>query len=463
MAALTPAPAPSPVPARGGDAPAGADPVRAAVAAAFEAEWGRVVATLIRTTGDWALAEECAQDAFAAALERWPRDGVPDRPGAWLTTTARHRALDRLRRSTNEAGKLREVAVLASRDGAGAAGPGGGSWRDEGRGAPDDDEDEAVIEDDRLRLIFTCCHPALALESRVALTLRTLGGLTVAEIARSFLVSEAAMQRRLVRARQKIKNAGVPYRVPPDHLLGERLSGVLAVLYLVFTEGYAPASGGMVVREPLADESIRLTRVLADLMPDEPEVLALLALELLQHSRRAARQDAAGDLVTLEEQDRSLWDAAAVAEGVALLRDADRRAARAGAYHLQARIAACHATSASAGATDWAAIAAHYDDLLALTGSPVIELNRAVAVAMARGPEAGLALTDALAASGRLAGHHLVPSVRADLLRRLGRSDEAADAYREALAHGAPGGPPAGPNDAERRYLERRLAEVARS
>jgi RNA polymerase sigma-70 factor, ECF subfamily len=403
----------------------------AAVADAFRDEWGRVVATLIRMTRDWDLAEECAQDAFALALERWSRDGVPRRPGAWLTTTARNRALDRLRRRATEAAKLQEVAVLSGTD--------------------VEDEDESGIVDDRLRLIFTCCHPALPLESRVALTLRTLAGLSVPEIARAFVVAEPAMAKRLVRAKGKIRHAGIPYRVPPAHLLPERTGGVLAVLYLLFNEGYAATAGADLLRQSLCTEAIRLTRVLASLMPDEPEATGLLALMLLQHSRRAARVDDAGELVTLEEQDRTRWDASEIEEGLGLL-DAALHHDRAGYYQLQAAIAACHATAPDAVDTDWARIARLYGRLAELAPSPVVELNRAVAVAMADGPAAGLALVEDLDTSGSLAGYHLLPATRADLLRRLDRRAEAAAAYREALALAG--------NDAERRFLERRLAEI---
>jgi RNA polymerase sigma-70 factor, ECF subfamily len=407
--------------------------VEAAVAEAFRREWGSVVATLIRRTGDWDLAEECAQDAFAAALERWPRDGVPRRPGAWLTTTARNRALDRLRRRTTEDAKLREKAMEPE------------------TGGPVDDGDDGYVEDDRLRLIFTCCHPALPLDARVALTLRTLAGLTTAEIARAFLVAEPAMAKRLIRAKSKIRHARIPYRVPPAHLLPERTGGVLAVLYLLFNEGYAATSGTDRVRRELCTEAIRLARTLVALMPDEPEPAGLLALMLLQHARRAARVDDAGDIVTLEDQDRARWDASEIDEGLELL-DAALRHDRAGPYQLQAAIAASHAAAAHAADTDWARIAVLYGRLAELVPSAVVELNRAVAIAMAYGPAAGLERVDALEAAGELAGYHLLPATRADLLRRLDRRAEAAAAYREALE--------LAPTDAERRYLRRRLAEV---
>ena len=364
--------------------------VEAALAGTFRTEWGRVVATLIRMTRDWDLAEECAQDAFALALERWPRDGVPRRPGAWLTTTARNRARDRLRRGATEAAKLQETAVL---------------WH---TGEPDDDGDDGSVRDDRLRLIFTCCHPALSLEARVALTLRTLAGLTTAEIARAFLVPEPTMAKRLVRAKGKIRHAGIPFRVPPARLLPERTGGVLAVLYLLFNEGYAATSGAELVRQELCAEAIRLARTLTTLMPDEPEPLGLL--------------------------------------------DAALRHDRAGPYQLQAAIAACHTTAADAADTDWAQIAQLYGRLAQLVPSAVVELNRAVAVAMADGPAAGLQLVEALDASGDLAGYHLLPATRADLLRRLKRHAEAAASYREALELAA--------TDAERRYLAQRLAET---
>jgi len=407
---------------------------QAAVAEAFREEWGRVVATLIRTTGDWDLAEECAQQAFERALETWPRDGIPRRPGAWLTTTARNLARDRLRRTAVGASKMREVAMLHCNEEAGH-----------------DANDESGVQDDRLRLIFTCCHPALRLEARVALTLRTLAGLTTAEIARAFLVSEATMAQRLVRAKRKILNAGIPYRVPPAHLLPERTGGVLAVLYLLFNEGYSASAGTDLVREGLSSEAIRLARTLARLMPDEPEALGLLALMLLHDARRDSRVNEAGELVPLEEQDRALWNREAVAEGVGLLAAAMRLGSP-GPYQLQAAIAACHATAPEAADTDWAEISRLYGELARLVPSPVVELNRAVAVAMAEGPAAGLSLIEELEASGKLKGYHLLPATRADLLRRLGRRIDAVSAYEEALELAA--------TAAERRYIARRLAEV---
>jgi RNA polymerase sigma-70 factor, ECF subfamily len=413
-----------------------ADGTSAAVAEAFGEEWGRVVAALIGMTGDWDLAEECAQDAFAQALKTWPRDGVPRRPGAWLTTVARNRALDRLRRGAAEAVKLREVARLAPTDDYGQAG----------------EDDDSGIPDDRLRLIFTCCHPALSLEARVALTLRTLAGLSTAEIARAFLVPEQTMAKRLVRAKHKIREAAIPYRVPPAHLLPERTAGVLAVLYLLFNEGYSASAGADLVRKGLCAEAIRLARALAQLMPDEPEALGLLALMLFHDARRMTRTDAAGDLVLLQDQDRTRWDRPETEEGTRVLEAALRRG-RAGPYQLQAAIAACHATATEAAATDWAEIALLYGRLARINPSPVIELNRAVAVAMAEGPARGLEVVAGLEASGTLRGYHLLPATRADLLQRLGRSEEAAASYREALDLAA--------TDAERRFLARRLAEIA--
>ncbi len=411
---------------------AGATAVEAAVADAFGAEWGRVVATVIGMTGEWDLAEECAQEAFAQALRVWPRDGVPRRPGAWLTTVARNRALDRLRRQAVETSRLRDAAILAAPS-------------DPGDSVDDD------IPDDRLRLIFTCCHPALPLDARVTLTLRTLAGLTTAEIARAFLVPVPTMAKRLVRAKHKIRNAAIPYRVPPAHLLPERTSGVLAVLYLLFNEGYAATAGSELTRQALCAEAIRLCRVLVQLMPDEPEVAALLALMLFQHSRRLARVNAAGDLVTLEEQDRSRWDKAEIAEAVGVL-DAAARRGEAGFYLLQAQIAGSHATSPAAAETDWPRIAALYAELARLARSPVVELNRAVAVGMAQGPAAGLDLVDQLAASGALDDYYLLHATRADLKRRLGLLGPAATSYRRALT--------LTDNEAERRFLSARLASI---
>jgi RNA polymerase sigma-70 factor, ECF subfamily len=410
--------------------------VQAAVDAAFREEWGRVVATLIRVTGDWDLAEEVAQDAFAMALQRWPADGIPRRPGAWLTTAARNRAIDVLRRRSVGAAKLREVAALTPPESGSAFEP---------------ETDHSGVPDDRLRLMFTCCHPALSLEARVALTLRTLAGLTTAEIARAFLSSEATMAKRLVRAKQKIANAGIPYRVPPAHLLPERVPGVLGVLYLLFNEGYSATAGADLIRQNLSAEAIRLARVLDRLMPDEPEAAGLLALMLMHDARRAARLDADGEIVTLEDQDRGKWDAAAVSEGVSAL-DAALWRGRPGPYQVQAAIAACHVTAARAADTDWAQIARLYGQLAQFLPTPVVELNRAVAVGMAEGPEAGLALAGELEASGKLAGYHLLPATKADMYRRLGRADEAAACYRDALALAG--------TEAERRYLSRRLEET---
>jgi RNA polymerase sigma-70 factor, ECF subfamily len=410
--------------------------VDAAVTRAFREEWGQIVATLIGLTRDWDLAEECAQDAFAQALQRWPRDGIPRSPGGWLTATARNRATDRLRREAVGAAKLREAAMRPVTD------------------EPTGDEAEGSgIPDDRLRLMFTCCHPALAFESQVALTLRTLAGLTTAEIARAFLVSEDTLSKRLVRAKHKIRHAGIPFRIPPADLLEERTASVLGVLYLLFNEGYAASAGADLVRQDLTAEAIRLARLLARLLPDEPEAGGLLSLMLLHDARRAARI-AADELVPLEDQDRSRWDADQIEEGVQLLEAALRRG-RAGPYQVQAAIAACHSTAAGAADTDWAQIAALYGRLSQLVPSGVVRLNRAVAIGMRDGPAAGLALIEHLEAEKELSGYHLLPATRADLLRRLGRRDEAAVAYREALE--------LAPTDPERRYLGRRLAEATGS
>jgi RNA polymerase sigma-70 factor (ECF subfamily) len=407
--------------------------VEEAVADAFRSEWGRVVAALIRLTHDWDLAEECTQDAFARALERWPRDGVPRRPGAWLTTVARNRALDRVRRDQAGAARLREVAAVTTGD--------------DGADAPTASPDSV---DDRLSLMYTCCHPALSLDAQVALTLRTLAGLTTGEIARAFLVPESTMAQRLVRAKRKIRNAGIPFRVPPAHQIVDRTNAVLAVLYLLFNEGYAATAGEDLIRRGLTEEAIFLTRTACELMPDEPESLGLLALMLFHESRRAARLDGAGDLVLLDNQDRTQWDQAAIAEATATL-DAALRLRRPGPYQVQAAIAACHAHSRRPEDTDWAEVAGLYARLAELAPSPVVELNRAVAVSLWLGPEEGLVLVEDLEARGELRQYHLLPAARADMLRRLGRHAEATQAYRAALELAG--------TEAERRFLERRLHE----
>jgi RNA polymerase sigma-70 factor (ECF subfamily) len=366
------------------------------------------------------------QEAFAAAVARWPRDGVPANPGGWITLTARNSAIDRLRRDRRYAEKLRELERL-------------------GAGEEPAEAELSAIPDDRLRLFFTCCHPALAIEARVALTLRTLGGLSTPEVARALLTTEAAMQQRLVRAKRKIRTAGIRYEVPAEEQLPARLGSVLASLYLIFNEGYLATSADTLVRRELCDEAIRLGRVLASLMPDEPEVLGLLALMLLHHSRRDARLDARGDLVLLEDQDRLLWRRDEVDEGLRLA----ERAGAAAPYAIQAAIAAEHARAARADATDWRRIAALYERLERAAPSAVVTLNRAVAVAMADGPERGLAILDELAARGDLDDYRLLHSARADLLRRLGREREATAAYARALELAT--------NPVERRFLERRL------
>jgi len=397
------------------------DAVEEAIAAAFRDEWGQVLATVIGLVDDWELAEDCVADAFAAALPAWRRDGVPRRPGAWLTVAARNRARDRLRRAGVEQRKLAEVASM-----------------------PDPEPlPPTEFPDHRLELIFTCCHPALRPEARVALTLRTLTGMTTAEIARAFLVPEPTMAQRLVRAQRKIRNAGIPYRVPPAHLLPERTAGVLAVLYLLYREGYASSTDEL-VRAEVSGEAIRLARALVALMPDEPEAVGLLALMLLQEARRAARLDAEGELVLLADQDRALWDDGLIAEGTALLDSALRRG-RVGPYQLQAAIAAEHDRGAD---TDWREIVRLYDELLRVLPSPVVRLHRAVAVAAVDGAAVALPLVEELGAE--LERHHLWHATRADLLRRLDRGAEARSAYAAALD--------LAPSAAERRFLGRRLA-----
>ena len=400
----------------------------------FHREWARLVATLIGSSGDWDLAQECAQEAFTQAWRTWPRDGVPDRPGAWLLTTARRRMLDRLRRDRVGQTKLAEVAAL----------------EDDHTDPIDVSTDD--VPDDRLRLIYTCCHPALAFEAQVALALRTLTGLTTAEIAQSFGVAEQTMGKRLVRAQSKIRDAGIPYRVPPAHLLPERTAAVLGVVYLLFNEGYLATHGSALHRPALAGEALRLAALVVELMPDDPEARGLHALLLFHEARAEARIDPAGALVPLDEQDRSRWDHTLIDQGLHQLQQARRRA-QLGPFQLQAMIAACHVTAARAEDTDTAQVLALYDALLARAPSPTVELNRAVAVARHAGPEAGLALLDDLERRGGVSARsHLLPAVRADLLRRAGHLADAARAYRAATDRVS--------NDVERAYLERRMDEL---
>jgi RNA polymerase sigma-70 factor (ECF subfamily) len=403
----------------------------------FRAEYGRITSTLIRLSGSFDLAEESLQEAFAAAVTNWSEQGPPNNPGAWLTTVAHRKLLDAVRREKTKSDKQNELEYEAIRL------------------QPENEYEqvEQTVEypDDRLRLIFTCCHPSLSQEARVALTLRTLGGLSTTEIARAFLLPEPTLAQRLVRAKNKIKVAGIPYEVPPIEVLPERLASVQAVIYLIFNEGYSSTSGTVLMRNDLSVEAIRLGRVLVQLSPDEPENAGLLALMLLQDSRRNARINNRGELVTLEEQDRSLWDKAEIEEGLQLVEDALQRG-RAGTYQLQAAIAALHAEAKAAGETDWTQITALYQTLMRINSSPIIALNHAAAVAMSEGPEEGLRLIDAAGSSGKLDNYYLFHAARADLLRRLKRRNEAKDAYSRALELTN--------NQVEQQYMRCRIVEL---